>query len=136
MDGLCKTLWWRSLSGLRFQSLALGATNGGCYVILSERPRREHTSRIHLVRRSHVYLFPFVCTIWVFCMGFLRGNLCVRARYPIRGMLGITARRFARDMQEAVFEDFDRTRSPRNGSVRDTSLVQHVAAEPGSAAEC
>lgn len=69
-------------------------------------------------------------------MGFLRGNLCVRARYPIRGMLGITARRFARDMQEAVFEDFDRTRSPRNGSVRDTSLVQHVAAEPGSAAEC
>ena len=47
-------------------------------------------------------------------MGFLRGNLCVRARYPIRGMLGITARRLAR-----VFEDFDRTRSPRNGFVRD-----------------
>ena len=38
----------------------------------------------------------------------------VRARYPIRGMLGITARRFARDVQEAVFEDFDCMRSPRN----------------------
>ena len=77
-----------------------------------------------------------MCNLGILSMGFLRGNLCVRARYPIRGMLGITARRLARDMQEAVFEDFDRTRSPRNGFVRDTSLVQHTAAEPGSAAEC
>ena len=60
----------------------------------------------------------------------------VRARYPIRGMLGITARRFARDVQEAVFEDFDSTRSPRYVSVRDMSMVQHMAAEPGSAAKC
>ena len=51
----------------------------------------------------------------------------VRARYPVRGMLGITARRFARDVQEAVFEDFDSMRSPRNVSVRDTSIVQHMA---------
>jgi len=69
-------------------------------------------------------------------MGFLRGICVIRARYPIRGMLGITARRFARDMQEAVLEDFDSMRSPRNVSVRDISMVQHMAAEPGSAAKC
>ena len=59
----------------------------------------------------------------------------VRAGYPIRGMLGITARRFARDLQEAVFEDFEGMCSPINVSVRDMSMVQHMAAEPGSAAK-
>ena len=77
-----------------------------------------------------------MCNLGILSMGFLRGNLCVRARYPIRGMLGITARRFAQDVQEAVFEDFDRTRSPRDGSARNISMAQHMAGEPGSAAEC
>ena len=63
--------------GLRFQTLALGATNGGCYVISSERPRREHTSHIHLGRRSHVYISRFVCAIWVFCRWVSSGGICV-----------------------------------------------------------
>ena len=104
--------------------------------IIGKATKRTHVAHTPCEKKSCLFFPACMCNLGILSMGFLRGNLCVRARYPIIGMLGITARRLARDMQEAVFEDFDSMRSPRSVSVRNMSMVQHMAAEPGSAAKC